>query len=313
MKSGAPSKKRQKHLGDQSALLSTGSSDAPLVKYNMKQLKELLRDIKVQSANPRRRNSSFSTHNNSDPTGLLGKHSSKAANVLSFRKNSKPSQLLHMSPSTTHTRTSDESDWRAKLKLDGFFRTTACEPWSEKVLIIQKSTICTLESEYLKRKKMHEKLHEGYVNNPSPVRPKKVAVPSHEYRPVPKSPPKKVCGHVVARRPQTRSVPAIPIKEAMRDREWLTRAKDQVQRDFHEALTRSHGLQIVRPAEPLFTYKYCLGNGNNPVLVKAVMGTRPWWVRVPYSEKQSAAVWVPGPAVVACAGHDLHTAASVSS
>lgn len=91
-----------------------------------------------------------------------------------------------------------------------------------------------------------------------------------------------------------RSVPTYPmvsLKEAMRDKEWLIRAKDAIQRNFSTLINESNGLQINLSStfEP---FKYFVKKGNNSKLVNQIMKTRPWWVRVKV-KSEAHFVWSP--------------------
>jgi hypothetical protein len=89
-----------------------------------------------------------------------------------------------------------------------------------------------------------------------------------------------------------KKVEKVSVKEAMRDKEWLTKAKTQLLRDFNLHINWSNGLTVQPPNESGLTYKYFLGKGNNSKLVKQLMSSRWWWVRVSEEEMHLAhLVW----------------------
>lgn len=65
----------------------------------------------------------------------------------------------------------------------------------------------------------------------------------------------------------------IPLEAAFRDKEWLTKARDQIVKDTSERLARGNGVIVGE----LGTYKYFMGKGNNSKLVKSILQTRWWW------------------------------------
>lgn len=79
----------------------------------------------------------------------------------------------------------------------------------------------------------------------------------------------------------------VSVKEAMRDKEWVTKARGQLIKDLHFHLNWSNGITVLAPKESV-TYKYFLGSGNNSKLIKQLMSYRWWWVRVPEEEKSTA-------------------------
>lgn len=89
-----------------------------------------------------------------------------------------------------------------------------------------------------------------------------------------------------------KKIEKVSVKEAMRDREWVAKARGQLIKDLHFHLNWSNSLTIQVPKESNITYKYYLGIGNNSKLVKQLMSSRWWWVRVPEEEMESAnLVW----------------------
>ena len=92
---------------------------------------------------------------------------------------------------------------------------------------------------------------------------------------------------------QSRAEERISLKEACRTHEWVSKAREQLQRDWQRYLRLSNGVTVDPPTEPFFTYKYFLGRGNNHPLVKACFRCRGFWTRLKYEEDQPAAnlVW----------------------
>lgn len=84
-----------------------------------------------------------------------------------------------------------------------------------------------------------------------------------------------------------KKVEKVSIKEAMRDKEWIQKARSQIIKDFAMHMNKSNGLTILNTEEPV-VYKYYLGPGNNSKLIKQLMSNRWWWVRVTEEEKESA-------------------------
>lgn len=73
------------------------------------------------------------------------------------------------------------------------------------------------------------------------------------------------------------SYPMVSVKEAMKDRDWLGRARESILRNFGRLVNESNGVQVQGTVE---VYKYFVKKGNNSKLIAQVMQTRPWWVRV---------------------------------
>ena len=66
----------------------------------------------------------------------------------------------------------------------------------------------------------------------------------------------------------------IGLKEALRDREWVAKAREDLTRELSEFINASNGIQIE---PPIFGYKYHLGKGNNMALIKQCFNSRWWW------------------------------------
>lgn len=71
----------------------------------------------------------------------------------------------------------------------------------------------------------------------------------------------------------------IPIKELIRERGWLTKAKDTIMKSLAVVLRESNGLMLTNE-EIIGPYKYYIGNGNNVSVIKNCMSSRPGWVRI---------------------------------
>ena len=83
----------------------------------------------------------------------------------------------------------------------------------------------------------------------------------------------------------------VSAKEAMRDKEWLGKAREPILSSFQSYIQQSFGVTVITPTEPC-CYKYYLGKGNNAQLVKTVLGNRWWWTRVEEDDKaQANLVW----------------------
>jgi tubulin---tyrosine ligase len=92
---------------------------------------------------------------------------------------------------------------------------------------------------------------------------------------------------VVARKTPSK-LEKISFKEAMRDKEWMSKAKSQIMKSVYLCINKSNGLEAVPGADSYCTYKYYLGKGNNSSLIKQCLSTRWWWTRVTEDEIGSA-------------------------
>lgn len=79
----------------------------------------------------------------------------------------------------------------------------------------------------------------------------------------------------------------ICVKEAVKDKEWLASIRPKIQNSFGKLICKSNGLEISVNSDSYYTFKYCLGQGNNSKLVKQVLAKRWWWSRVPIIESSS--------------------------
>ncbi|CAG9319171.1 unnamed protein product [Blepharisma stoltei] len=85
-----------------------------------------------------------------------------------------------------------------------------------------------------------------------------------------------------------KKIEKISVKEAMRDKEWVSKAKSQIIKDMTFQISWSNGMRITPPCENFFTYKYYLGRGNNARLVQQCLNSRWWWTRVTKEEIDKA-------------------------
>lgn len=84
--------------------------------------------------------------------------------------------------------------------------------------------------------------------------------------------------------------PPVSIKEAMKDREWLARTKETLQKMISALVNESNGLRVADGENGEASYKYYLRKGNNSSLLHQLMQTRPWWVRTK-SKSEAHFVW----------------------
>lgn len=104
-------------------------------------------------------------------------------------------------------------------------------------------------------------------------------------RTAPTNKPKKRPAKVASRKEEL-----VSVKEAMRNKEWLSKAREPVISAFHLCIQQSFGVTVKAPPESC--YKYFVGKGNNAQLVKTVLGNRWWWSRVEETDKaQANLVW----------------------
>ena len=85
------------------------------------------------------------------------------------------------------------------------------------------------------------------------------------------------------------------LKEAYKDREWVLKAKNQVAKDWAQALRLSNGVQIQESGESYGTFTYFLGKGNNHPLVNSCFRSR-GWVRLEGEDApiEAHVVWTQG-------------------
>lgn len=140
-------------------------------------------------------------------------------------------------------------------------------------LIIQKSKIASYEAYSLKKPKS---------NSSQFASPIKTPLKQLETRKTATTPTPQI------RKPVGKKIEKISVKETMRDKEWLNKAKPQIIKDLALRLNSSNGMSLVVPTENYFTYKYYLGKGNNSALVKQLLSTRSWWTRITEEEMEGA-------------------------
>lgn len=81
----------------------------------------------------------------------------------------------------------------------------------------------------------------------------------------------------------------ITLREAIKDREWVVRAKESIARDFALFVNLSNGLEPI-PKISNEPYKYFIAKGNNSKLVNQIMKSRPGWLRIK-SMPEANLVW----------------------
>jgi tubulin polyglutamylase TTLL1 len=86
--------------------------------------------------------------------------------------------------------------------------------------------------------------------------------------------------------PQIPMLSVIGLKEAIRDREWVQRARESLTRELSEFINYSNGLETENPTNG---YKYHLGKGNNIALIKKCFNSRWWWNED--SSKNANIIW----------------------
>ena len=85
-----------------------------------------------------------------------------------------------------------------------------------------------------------------------------------------------------------KKIEKISVKEAMRDKDWIIKARSQLIKDIGTQVNKSNGLSIVNSEEASQGFRYFLGSGNNSKLVKQLLSSRWWWTRVSQEEKETA-------------------------
>ena len=71
------------------------------------------------------------------------------------------------------------------------------------------------------------------------------------------------------------SVEKVGYKEACRNRDWVSKAKEQMNRDWYRALRESNAVTVDMSEAPA-SYTYYLGKGNNHPLVHSCFKSRGW-------------------------------------
>ena len=73
-------------------------------------------------------------------------------------------------------------------------------------------------------------------------------------------------------------LPKMNLRDAMRNSEWVSKAKPELDKMWRKLLNRSNGLDVQQL--PSVQYKYFVGKGNNSRLIRRLMASRSWWVDV---------------------------------
>lgn len=90
------------------------------------------------------------------------------------------------------------------------------------------------------------------------------------------------------RRKNPKKVEKVSVKDAIRDKEWVSKAKPQIFKSFYLQVNKSNGMGIELGTDSFFSYKYYLGKGNNSNLIKQCLSTRWWWTRVSEEDIKTA-------------------------
>ena len=73
-----------------------------------------------------------------------------------------------------------------------------------------------------------------------------------------------------------KSLPKMTLRDAMRNPEWVSKAKPELDKMWRKILNRSNGLDVQQLHS--VQYKYFVGKGNNSRLIRRLMAARGWWV-----------------------------------
>jgi len=84
----------------------------------------------------------------------------------------------------------------------------------------------------------------------------------------------------VVKRPAV--LPKIQLKEASRDKEWLLKAKPEIEKMWRKVISRSNGVESSVSEEK---FKVFVGRGNNSVLIKKCFSSRSWWTQTQHIEE----------------------------
>ncbi|OMJ95251.1 hypothetical protein SteCoe_1466 [Stentor coeruleus] len=143
-------------------------------------------------------------------------------------------------------------------------------PFRDSFLIIQKSKISIFEMQARQKRECKTSLKRSEVIADAPI-----------VNEIPK-----------IKRKNPQKVEKIHVKDAIRDKDWISRAKPQISKSFNMQISKSNGLVLELPTDSFFYYKYYLGKGNNSNLIKQCLSTRWWWTRVNEDEISNAnLVW----------------------
>jgi tubulin polyglutamylase TTLL1/tubulin monoglycylase TTLL3/8 len=101
--------------------------------------------------------------------------------------------------------------------------------------------------------------------------------------------PEKIIREVTKlKRKNFQTVEKASLRDAIREKDWISKAKPQIYKSFFSYLNKSSGIMVELPTENFFYYKYFLGKGNNSNLIKQCLSGRWWWTRVAEDEIESA-------------------------
>ena len=143
-------------------------------------------------------------------------------------------------------------------------------PFRDSFLIVQKSKISFFELHSRSKRECKTSLKKAVVQN-------ELNIPSFTAQ-IP--------------RKSMQKIEKVSVKEAIRDKDWIGKAKSQITTMFFSCLNKSNGMEMVLPTDSFFYYKYYLGKGNNSNLIKQCLSSRWWWTRVSEDEIGSAnLVW----------------------
>lgn len=137
-------------------------------------------------------------------------------------------------------------------------------PFRDSFLIIQKSKLAILEIQVKQKRECKSSF-------------KKAEVQERTIRDIGK-----------LKRKNLQTVEKVNLKDAIRDKDWISRAKPQIYKSFFMYVNKSNGISVELPSENFFYYKYYLGKGNNSALIKQCLSSRWWWSRVSEEEIGSA-------------------------
>lgn len=73
-------------------------------------------------------------------------------------------------------------------------------------------------------------------------------------------------------------LPRMSLRDALRNTEWVSKAKPELDKIWRKILNRSNGVEIQLGNSG--QYKYYLGKGNNARLIRRLMSGRGWWTDV---------------------------------
>ena len=95
--------------------------------------------------------------------------------------------------------------------------------------------------------------------------------------------------------PRLLPIDVLPFKSALRDRDWVSKARFHLYSTFSQLLRLSNGVSLSSPESPCL-YTYYLGKGNNHHLVQNCFKTRGFWVKSEEDSDQESVniVWTQG-------------------